>query len=117
MVAPLFMFAALDQREFLMQDKLVPLEEAVAVCPDGSLLGLTVSTLAHTPMAFLRALLRRDPRNLRVVTMSGGGLNVDLLIGAGAVAEYETCACSLGEYGHASNFQRALHKGYDLDKG
>ena len=40
----------------------------------------------------------------------------DLLIGAGAVAEYETCACSLGEYGHASNFQRALHKGMILIK-
>jgi acyl CoA:acetate/3-ketoacid CoA transferase alpha subunit len=70
-----------------MQDKLVALEEAVSVCRDGSLLSLTVSTLDHTPMAFLRALLRRDPRNLRVVTMSGGGLNIDLLIGAGAVAE------------------------------
>jgi glutaconate CoA-transferase, subunit A len=62
-------------------------------------------------MAFLRDLLRRDPKNLRVVTMSGGGLDVDLLIGAGAVAEYETCACSLGDYGHAPNFQRALRKG------
>jgi glutaconate CoA-transferase subunit A len=50
------------------------------------------------------------------VTMSGGGLNVDLLIGAGAVAEYETCACSLGDYGHAPNFQRALRKGTILMK-
>ena len=99
-----------------MKDKLVPLEEAVRVCRDGSLLGLTVSTLDHAPMAFLRALLRRDPRKLRVVTMSGGGLNVDLLIGAGAVAEYETCACSLGDYGHAPNFQRALRKGTILMK-
>jgi glutaconate CoA-transferase subunit A len=94
-----------------MRDKLTSLGEAVGVCRDGSLLGLSVSVLDYAPMAFLRELLRRNPRNLRVVTMSGGGLNVDLLIGAGAVAEYETCACSLGEYGHAPNFQRALRKG------
>jgi glutaconate CoA-transferase subunit A len=94
-----------------MKDKLVALEEAVSICRDGSLLGLTVSTLDNTPMAFLRELLRRNKRHLRVVTMSGGGLNVDLLIGAGTVTEYETCACSLGKYGHAPNFQRALRKG------
>jgi acyl CoA:acetate/3-ketoacid CoA transferase alpha subunit len=94
-----------------MKDKLLPLEEAVNVCRDGSLLGLTVSTLDDAPMAFLRALLRRDRKPLRVVTMSGGGLNVDLLIGAGVIVEYETCACSLGKYGPAPNFQRALRKG------
>ena len=99
-----------------MKDKLVSLEEAVGVCRDGSLLAMTVATLDHAPMAFLRALLRRDLRALRVVTMSGGGLNVDLLIGAGAVAEYETCACSLGDYSHAPNFQRALRTGMLLMK-
>jgi glutaconate CoA-transferase, subunit A len=95
----------------MMHDKLVPLEEAAAICRDGACLGLTVATLDNTPMAFLRELLRRNTKNLKVVTLSGGGLNIDLLLGGGAVAEYETCACSLGKYGQAPNFQRALRKG------
>jgi hypothetical protein len=50
-----------------MREKLLSLEEAVSLCRDGSLLGLTVSTLDNAPMAFLRELLRRDRRYLRVV--------------------------------------------------
>ncbi|HJY82727.1 MAG TPA: hypothetical protein VKK81_16790 [Candidatus Binatia bacterium] len=94
-----------------MQEKLMPLEEAVTVVRDGSLVGLTTSTLDNAPMAFLRELLRRGTKSLRLVTLTGGGLNADLLIGAGVVAEYETCSCSLGTYGPAPNFQRALRSG------
>jgi hypothetical protein len=36
-------------------------------------------------------------------------MGVDLLIGAGAVAEYETSFCSLGEHGQAPHFQRGVH--------
>jgi hypothetical protein len=43
-----------------------------------------------------------------VATLTGGGLNIDLLIGAGIVEEYETCYCSLGDLGPAPNFQRAI---------
>ena len=94
-----------------MQEKLMPLEEAVTVVRDGSLVGLTTSTLDNAPMAFLRELLRRGTKSLRLVTLTGGGLNADLLIGAGVVAEYETCSCALGTYGLAPNFQRALRAG------
>ena len=94
-----------------MQEKLMPLEEAVTVVRDGSLVGLTTSTLDNAPMAFLRELLRRGTKSLRLVTLTGGGLNADLLIGAGVVAEYETCSCALGTYGSAPNFQRALRAG------
>ena len=75
---------------------------------NGSNLGLTATYLENAPMAFLRELVRRGIKNLNVVTLPGGGLCVDFLIGAGAVAEYETCFCSLGDYGEAPNFQRAL---------
>jgi glutaconate CoA-transferase subunit A len=94
-----------------MQDKLMPLEEAAAVVRNGSLVGLTTAVVDNAPMAFLRALIRRGAKQLRLVTLTGGGLNADLLIGAGAVAEYETCSCSLGAYGPAPNFQRALRAG------
>lgn len=94
-----------------MQDKLRSLEEAAALVQDGALIGLTTSTLDNAPMAFLRELIRQKCKQLRLVTLTGGGLNADLLIGAGVVAEYETCSCALGPYGPAPNFQRAIRIG------
>ena len=95
-----------------MKDKLVSLQEAARTVPDGALLGLTTCSVGHGGlMAFLRELVRQGTSALRVATLSGGGLDIDLLIGAAAVAEYETCACSLGEYGPAPNFQRAIRDG------
>lgn len=94
-----------------MREKCLPLEQAAVIAREGSLLGLTTATLDNAPMAFLHALLRRGIHQFRLITLTGGGLNADLLIGAGAVAEYETCSCTLGPYGPAPNFQRALRKG------
>ncbi len=91
-----------------MREKKVSMAEAAGMVEDGSLLGFTTPLMDSVPMAFLRELVRRKKKNLRVATLTGGGLNVDFLIGAGAVAEYETCHCSLGELGPAPNFQRAL---------
>lgn len=94
-----------------MREKLMSLVEAAAFVLDGSLVGLTSSTIDNAPMAFLRELVRRGLRQLRLVTLTGGGLNADLLVGAGALTEYETCSCVLGAYGAAPNFQRALRNG------
>ena len=94
-----------------MKDKLTDLETAAASVRNGDLIGLTTSTVDNAPMAFLHEVLRRGAKQLRLVTLTGGGLNADLLIGAGVVAEYETCSCSLSVYGPAPNFQRALRAG------
>jgi len=94
-----------------MQNKLLSLEQAAAVVKDGALLGLTTSTTDNAPMAFLREVIRRKTKQLRLVTLTGGGLNADLMLGAGVVAEYETCSCVLGPYGAAPNFQHALRAG------
>ena len=94
-----------------MLNKFMPLDQAATVVKDGALLGLTTSTIDNAPMAFLRGVIRRGIKQLRLVTLTGGGLNADLMIGAGVVAEYETCSCVLGPYGAAPNFQRALRAG------
>jgi glutaconate CoA-transferase subunit A len=91
-----------------MREKVLSLKEAARFVKDGSTLGLTSPILEDEPMAFLRELVREGTRNLRVATLPGGGIGVDFLIGAGVVAEYETCFCSLGEYGQAPNFQRGI---------
>ena len=94
-----------------MRTKLMPLAQAATIVKDGSLIGLTTSTIDNAPMAFLRAVIRQGTQQLRLVTLTGGGLNADLMIGAGTVMEYETCSCALGSYGPAPNFQRALRIG------
>jgi glutaconate CoA-transferase subunit A len=91
-----------------MREKILSLKEAAELVPPGALLGFTAQTMENCPMAFVRELVRRGTGDLRVATLPGGGLNADFLIGAGAVSEYETCHCSLGQYGPAPNFQRAL---------
>jgi len=58
-------------------------------------------------MAAIRALLRRPARELRLIGVPQLGLQADLLVGAGCVAEIETAAISLGEHGLAPAFQRA----------
>ncbi len=94
-----------------MREKLISLAQAATVVEDGSLIGLTTSTTDNAPMAFLREVIRQGTEQIRLVTLTGGGLNADLMIGAGVVAEYETCSCVLGSYGAAPNFQRALRAG------
>jgi glutaconate CoA-transferase, subunit A len=88
--------------------KIATLEESAGDVKDGMLLGMTTSILENAPMAFLREIIRRGVRGFKVATLTGGGLNIDLLIGAGIVAEYETCYCTLGDPGPAPNFQRAV---------
>ncbi len=98
----------LIQERLAMKEKRMSLEQAAGFIKDGCLLGLTSSQLEDAPMALLREVVRRGTKDLRVTTLPGGGLNIDLLIGAGTVSEYESCYCSLGKYGQAPNFQRAL---------
>jgi glutaconate CoA-transferase subunit A len=93
-----------------MREKVLSLNEAAGWVQNGALLGFTCHFVENAPMAFIREVVRRQTRDLRVATLPGGGLHVDFLIGAGAVSEYETCHCSLGEYGAAPNFQRALRR-------
>ncbi len=63
------------------------------------------------PMAATFALLRRGARGLRLIGGPTSGLQADVLIGAGAVAEIETAAVSLGEHGPAPRFRAAVEGG------
>jgi glutaconate CoA-transferase subunit A len=88
----------------------ISLDELVARVPDGALLALP-SDRRGVAMAATRALLRRRPRGLRLFNMPTGGLQTDLLVGAGAVATVETSGVSLGEFGGAPRFARAVTSG------
>jgi len=79
----------------------VPSGASVALPPDNSLV----------PCELVRALIRRDIRGLRLIGVPVSGYATDLLIGAGAVAELETSAVTLGEAGSAPRFLAALAQG------
>jgi glutaconate CoA-transferase, subunit A len=60
------------------------LDEAVAAVDDGATVGLGGAVTAGHPMALVRALARRDVRDLTVVAPTGG-VDVELLIAGGCV--------------------------------
>ena len=62
-------------------------------------------------METVRALIRRNARNLKLLGVPVLGMCADLLIGAGCVAEVESSAVSLGEAGLAPRFTEAVEKG------
>jgi glutaconate CoA-transferase subunit A len=69
-------------------DKRRGLEEAVALVRDGALVALGGGLSARLPMAIVRELIRQGRTGLHVVG-SAHGIDVDLLIAAGAVAVCE----------------------------
>jgi glutaconate CoA-transferase, subunit A len=82
-------------------------EEIATLVPDGASVGIT----GLSPMAVVRALVRRGARDLHLVGVPTGGLATDLLIGAGSVRSLEVSACQLGETGFAPHFSRAVQEG------
>jgi len=63
------------------------------------------------PMALGRELIRRQVRNLHLVTVPTGSLLPDMLIGSGCVSTIETAGVSLGEFGLANRFSSAVKEG------
>src|SRR5579859_7391989 len=86
------------------------LDDALRLIGDGMLVAIPPD-YAGVAMAATRALLRRGVRNLSLVCVPQSGLQADMLIGAGAVAEIETAAVTLGEYGLAPRFTAAIRAG------
>jgi glutaconate CoA-transferase subunit A len=78
--------------------------------PDGALLALPPD-YSLPSMETVRALIRRNARNLKLLGVPVLGMCADLLIGAGCVAEVESSAVSLGEAGLAPRFTEAVEKG------
>src|SRR5687767_11211125 len=89
-----------------MSRKLKSLKEAAACVADGARLVMSAN-LHRPPMAFLRELVRRKVRDLRVIGVVGGDLNIDFLVGAGAIGIVDTCSVTMGEFARTGpNFAR-----------
>lgn len=85
-------------------------EALVADLDDGAVIA-AMKDIAGAPMALARAIIRRGVRGLHLVCVPTGGLFADVLIGAGCVATVEGGGVSLGEYGQAPCFVRAVKAG------
>jgi glutaconate CoA-transferase, subunit A len=91
--------------------KLVSIEEAARAIPDGTRIGLGGGgALMRRPMAMTRELIRRGARELDLHHFLGG-LEIDLLIAAGAARSTNCVYVGLLEYGQAPSFQRAAREG------
>ncbi|MWB79036.1 CoA synthetase [Pseudooceanicola sp. 216_PA32_1] len=66
---------------------------------------------AGVSMAFTRALIEIGTRDLTLICVPTGGMQADMLIGAGQVRAIETSAVSLGEAGGAPRFNAAVKEG------
>ena len=85
-------------------------DEIASRIPDGALIGVPKED-GGVSMELTRSLIRRKARDLRLLTVPVSSIQADMLIGAGCVAEIETSGVSMGEFGYASNFRRAVEKG------
>jgi glutaconate CoA-transferase, subunit A len=88
----------------------VSLEALASFVKDGAMLALPAD-YAGVAMAATWPLLEAGSRDLHVVCVPTGGLQVDVLVGAGLVRTLETSAVTLGEAGTGPCFARAVRDG------
>ena len=93
-----------------MNDIYVPLEQAAQAVKDGSVLALGGMTVYRRPVGFVKALLRqaKPPKNLTLLSFTGG-LESDLLVGAGCVRFVRSAYFGLEAFGLAPMFTQSAH--------
>jgi glutaconate CoA-transferase subunit A len=90
--------------------RFLSLEDLVGQIADGAHIAIPPD-YSFVAMAATRVLIRRKARNLRLLGVPTSGLQADLLIGAGCVAEIEAAGVALGEAGLAPRFSAAARSG------
>jgi glutaconate CoA-transferase subunit A len=93
-----------------MPSVITTMTEAAALVHDGDHVTY-VGYMQMEPVALFHELLRQGRRDLRVSLSPSSGYVVDMLIGAGAVAEVEFSSLSFMEFGFAPNFRRCAEAG------
>ena len=88
----------------------VELSNLIRRVADGASLAVP-SENTGVSMAATRELVRRGVKGLHLICVPVGGLQPDILIGAGAVSSIETSAVTLGEFGLAPRFTAAVRSG------
>lgn len=94
-----------------MHDKLKTLKEVATQVKSGTRLVMSAN-MQRSPIALLREVVRQGAGGLRVIGVVGGEINIDFLVGAGAVDVVDTCSVTLGEFARTGpNFARYVTAG------
>jgi glutaconate CoA-transferase subunit A len=93
-----------------MSARVCDLDDALAAVTDGMVVAVGGSPSSRKPVAAITALARRGLRDLQLLTFTGS-LDVELLVGAGAVRSVRSSHVSLGEAGRAALFAEAVLAG------
>lgn len=88
----------------------ISLDDAAALVPDGSTLAIGGLSMNSTPMAFVRALVRRQVKDLTLIAIVQG-LAVDWLVAGGCVAKVVSGLVSFEGLGLAPKFRAAVQAG------
>lgn len=90
----------------------ISLEDAVALVRDDQTVAFGGMTVYRRPMAFVRGLLRRQPRPRGLTLLAfTAGIESDLLVGAACVHTVRSCYFGLESFGFAPMFTEAAQKG------
>ena len=90
--------------------KVMDIEQAAALVPDGSTLALGGLSMNSSPMALVRELIRRNKKELTIVAIVNG-MAVDWLVAAGCVSKVISGLISFEGMGLAPNFRHAVESG------
>ena len=94
-----------------MKDRTTSIQQAAALVANGQQVVMSAG-MERAPMALLRQLARDGRRNLRLVGVVGGAINMDFLVGAGVAESVDTCSVTLGAFARTGpNFQRHVQQG------
>lgn len=91
-------------------DKVRSVEDAAEMVPDGATIAIGGLSMNATPMAFVRALVRRGVRDLTLVAIVNG-MAVDWLVAAGCVRRVVAGLVSFEGFGLAPAFRAAVQSG------
>jgi glutaconate CoA-transferase subunit A len=91
-------------------NKLAALEAVPESVADGAAVALGGAWLSNHPMSAVRELVRAGTKDLHLIETTGS-IDVDLLIGAGAVGHLTFSMVSLEAFGLAPQFRRAVEDG------
>lgn len=86
------------------------LADAVSLIRDGDVVAIGGCGNHGRPMALVREIVRQGRRNLHLVGVHGG-IDVDLLVGAGCVTRIEMTSVGVGTLDAAPNLARAMDEG------
>jgi glutaconate CoA-transferase subunit A len=94
----------------LSVDRRASLADALTAVRDGHRVGFGGMTLYRRPVAAALALAAAGRRGLELVTLTGG-IETDLLIGAGCVRRVRSCYVGLEVVGFAPHYTRGVQQG------